>query len=212
MPPKNRKFVLVSPLLVIAVGHFAARLFFHFFNVWAWVPLQLVYWSAMAFLIYRAGGFAPVVAAYSRTSGWQWWLLGVGIGLIPLPVLLLHLNLLHMTFLAVCWVLIALVNPFLEESFWRCLLGEATAAWPLWLACLYSSAFFTLAHPLLWGVFSIGNRNWQVYLSLMVMGLAWSVTYRRTRSLRVPTFSHMLVDFGNMTVWVFLNLYVPPHS
>ncbi len=212
MTLKHRRFALLSPFLIIAVGHVLARVFFRLFGVWAWVPLQLVYWVALALAVYIADGFAILAEAYKRSSGWRWWLLGTATGAIPLPILLLHLNLLRMTSLAACWLLIALVNPVLEESFWRGLLGEATAAWPWSLACLYSAALFTLAHPLLWGVFSIGNRSRQVYVSLMVMGFAWSFMYRRTRSLRVSTLSHMLVDLGNMTVWVFLNLYVPPQS
>ena len=212
MTLKNRRFALLSPFLIIAVGHVAARVFFRLLGVWAWVPLQLVYWFAIVSAIYAADAFAIVAAAYRRSSGRRWWLLGIATGIIPLPILLLHLNLLRMKSLVACWLLIALINPVLEESFWRCLLGEATARWPGWLAGLYSAALFTIAHPLLWGVFSIGNRNWQAFASLMVMGFAWSVIYRRTRSLRVSTFSHTLVDLGNMTVWVFLNLYVPPHS
>lgn len=46
--------------------------------------------------------------------------------------------------------------------------------------------------------------------ALLIMGIVWSATYRQTRSLRANTLSHMLVDLGNMSVWVFLNLYIPP--
>ncbi|WP_396021241.1 type II CAAX prenyl endopeptidase Rce1 family protein [Bacillus sp. S/N-304-OC-R1] len=70
--------------------------------------------------------------------------------------------------------------------------------------------FFVLSHPFMWGVFSIANRSYQMYISLFVMGVIWSLIRYRTKSLRWCVYSHMLVDFGNLSVFVFLNLYIPP--
>jgi membrane protease YdiL (CAAX protease family) len=207
---KHRRLILLTPIALIIVGHLTARFFFRWLGVWTWAPLQIVYWSGMLAILYAAHAFHKIAAAYRRPVGWGWWVLGVTVGIIPLPILLLHLQLLRMPLLVSCWILIALVNPFIEESYWRGMLGEATMAWPGWLACSYSTVLFTAAHPLLWGVFSLGNRNWQTVIALLIMGLAWSITYRKTRSLRSITLSHALVDLGNMTVWVFLNLYAPP--
>ncbi len=131
------------------------------------------------------------------------------VGLIPLPILLRNTSLLRMHSLVVCWLAIAIVNPFIEETYWRGVLGSMTNRWPTSLALLYTSLLFALAHPLLWGVFSLGNRNWQAVGALVVMGAAWGLTFRRTKSLQAVSLSHCLVDIGNMTVWVFMNLYVP---
>ncbi|WP_433967180.1 CPBP family intramembrane glutamic endopeptidase [Tunturiibacter gelidiferens] len=207
---RQRRFVLLSPILLIAAGHLTARVFSASIGAWAWVPLQLVYWSGMIAVLYSVNGLSNIFAAYKRSSGWRSWSSGILIGLIPWPILLLHLSLLHSPLLIVCWIALALINPFIEESYWRGLFGEVTARWPAWAALLYPTLFFAAAHPLQWGVFSVGSRNWQMVVALMIMGIAWSATYRQTRSLRSNTFSHMLVDLGNMSVWVFLNLYIPP--
>jgi hypothetical protein len=210
MTASRRLFVLLSPLAVIGLGHLTARLFSHFIGVWAWVPLMIEYWFVMALVIYLSGGSGQVISAYRRNSRWTWWLLGVVVGLIPLPVLLLNSHLLHDSRLVFLWLLEAAINPFIEEGYWRGLFGQVTHRWPAFFACLYPTIFFTAGHPLQFGVFSIGCRTWEMMTSLLIMGAVWSIIYRYTRSLRVAVFSHMLVDLGNMSVWVFLNLYIPP--
>ena len=132
--------------------------------------------------------------------------LGIVIGLLSCANLLLNYGLLHDTRLVVLWLLVAIINPFFEEGYWRGLLGQVTDHWPAWLACAYPTFFFTIGHPLQWGVFSLACRRWEMIIALFIMGMVWSATYRCTRSLRAATFSHMLVDLGNMSVWAFLNL------
>jgi len=206
MTTSRRRFVLLSPLVVIGLGHLTARLCSPYIGAWAWIPLMIVYWLAMAIVIYLSGGLGQVFAAYKINSGWQWWFLGVVIGLLPWPNLLLHYDLLHNIRLVILWLLVAIINPFFEEGYWRGLFGQVTDHWPAWLACLYPTLFFTIGHPLQWGVISFACRRWEMIVALLVMGIAWSATYRYTRSLRAATFSHILVDLGNMSVWTFLNL------
>jgi len=48
----------------------------------------------------------------------------------------------------------------------------------------YSTALFVLSHPLMWGMFSIANRSWMTMVSLVIMGIVWSLVYLKTKSLR----------------------------
>lgn len=107
-------------------------------------------------------------------------------------------------------LLFALINPWLEEMYWRGALLEAESGWPVWLNVLYSTLLFVMSHPLMWGVFSIGNRSPHLYLSLFLMEVVWAAIRYRTKSLRWPIYSHILVDIGNLSVFVFLNIYIPP--
>jgi uncharacterized protein len=75
---------------------------------------------------------------------------------------------------------------------------------------LYSTVFFAINHPLTIGVYSIANRHPAVLISTIIMGLAWAVVYRRTRSLRWPIIAHMLTDLLNLSVLAFMNIVVPP--
>lgn len=206
----SQLLLIASPLFIIAAGHIVAWIAASRLGPWAWLPLQLFYWCSLASLCWISGWLPKLLYAYRRRSSWGWWAASIAVGLIPLPILLRSLPLLRMRSLVVYWLVIALINPVLEETFWRGVLGTATNNWPLGLSLAYTSLLFASAHPLLWGVFSMGNRSWETFAALLVMGAIWHLTFRRTGSLQAITLSHCLVDIGNMTVWVFLNLYVPP--
>lgn len=208
-PTWKRVTLLGSPLLVIATCHLVAIWSVPKLGIWAWIPLQAAYWSLLALICWSSGKLPALLSAFTRRTTWKWWVIGVVVGLIPLPILLRNTSLLRMHSLVVYWLVIAVLNPFFEEAYWRGLLGSLTAQWATMPSLAYTSLFFAIAHPLLWGVFSTGNRSWQTVAALIVMGLVWGATFRRTSSLQAVTLSHCLVDIGNMTVWVFMNLYVP---
>ncbi|MFJ7731242.1 type II CAAX prenyl endopeptidase Rce1 family protein [Lysinibacillus sp. NPDC097231] len=79
-----------------------------------------------------------------------------------------------------------------------------------WLSILYTTLFFVLSHPLMWGVFSIASKSYHLYVYLSIVGVVWAITYFKTKSLRWVIFSHFIVDIGNLTVLTFLNIYLPP--
>jgi len=208
----KRNFILLSPLLLTASNYVTARLSAHFLGRWAWVPLQIEYWAMLTAILAFCGGWTVLRQGYRRPTHWGWWIPCLLVGLTPLPVLLLNRGLMREPLLIASWLAIALVNPFFEETYWRGLFGEVTQSWPALLACVYPTLFFAFGHPLGLGVFSIGCRSRDMLVALIVMGLVWSYTYRRTRSLQAITFSHMLVDFFNMSVWVYMNILIPKSS
>ena len=206
----KRRLLIASPFIVIASCHVLAVLSAANLASWAWVPLQIFYWSLLLALCWMSGMLPAMLSAYYRQTPWRWWSLNCIVGLIPLPILLRNTSLLRMHSLVACWLAIAVINPFIEETYWRGVLGSLTSRWPTSFALLYTSLLFAFAHPLLWGVFSVGNRSWQTVAALVVMGAVWNLTFRRTNSLQAVALSHCMVDIGNMTVWVFMNFYVPP--
>lgn len=210
----KRPLVLLSPVGIIAVVHFLAVWAHAAVPAAAWVVVALAYWALMAVVVllttdpaqrrtwFRAGGRAPVWAYVAAAA----------LGLFPmLGILLLNLDLLAMhSGLILPWLLFALINPLMEETYWRGALMDARGGWPFWLMAAYSTVFFVLSHPLMWGVFSVGNRSIAMYFSLAAMGLVWAYIRRSAGNLRIPLWSHALVDVGNMSVFVFINAYVPP--
>lgn len=214
-PPDDSKqrqcFVLLSPLAILAVGHLTARFAGATLGVWVWIPLNLVLWAMFAFFIAWGGGGGALRRWLGPARGaWGWKVLAIAVGLIPLPLMLLHWKLFDSAWLVLAWLIFAIVNAPLEEAYWRGLLLDRTARWPGWLGVLYSSVFFALNHPLTIGVHSIANRHPATAASTFVMGLVWAVVYRKTGSLRWAIASHVLVDLLNLSVLAFLNRYVPP--
>ena len=209
----NERFVLLSPFLVIGLGHLTAQIAGIWIGAWAWLPLTGVFWTTLALLIiYGSGGARAAISHwFSKPHGsWAWLLLAVVVGFIPFVVFLMHWRLLAPIWIWLPWLLFAFINPWLEEGYWRGLLLDASADWKPWASVLYTSAVYAASHPLMWGVNSFGNREWVTLASTFVMGICWAITYRRTGSLRYPVFSHVLVDLFNLSIAIFLNLNVVP--
>ena len=208
-----KRLILLSPLGIIVVGHFTARLARAVLGPWAWVPMIFVVWAMFVFLIAWGGG-QEAIRRWLRApqGGWGWSTLAVVVGLIPIGVFIWNWKLFPSVWIVLLWLLFALINPPLEEGYWRGLLLDTTTSWPGWLAVLYSSFFFAINHPLTLGVYSIANRHPVVLLSTFVMGVVWAVTYRKTRSLRWVIFAHFLTDLFNLSVLAFMNIYLPHSS
>jgi membrane protease YdiL (CAAX protease family) len=206
----SQGLILLSPLVIITIGHITARLAGSALGVWAWVPLTLVLWTMFALLIAWGGGREAVRRWLQPPQGVRGWsVLAIVVGLIPLPLLLMNWSLFDSLQLVLAWFLFALINAPLEEGYWRGLLLDKTANWPGWLAVVYSSFFFAINHPLTFGVHSIANGHPVTVVSTFMMGLVWAMVYRKTGSLRWPVIAHVLVDLFNLSILAFLNIYVP---
>lgn len=208
----KQRLLLLSPFLVLLVCHLASRIAAAALGVWAWIPLALVYWGVMGGLIAWRGEPGAVRRWIGPAKGRRGWTaLAIIVGFIPLSILILNIRLLADPLILVLWLLFALINPWFEEGYWRGLMTDLTAHWPRWASISYTTILFTASHPLLWGVFSVANRDWMALVSLLMMGAAWAIAYQKSGTLRWAILSHLLVDLGNLAVPVFLNLYIPPH-
>jgi membrane protease YdiL (CAAX protease family) len=207
----RQRLILLSPLGIIAVGYALAHLWTIIFGIWVWIPLTLVHWGMFGFMIAWGGEREAIRRWLQPPQGaWGWALLAIVVGLIPLSIFIQNWKLFPSAWLVLAWLLFALINPFLEEGYWRGLLLDSTKHWPGWLGVLYSTFFFAINHPLTIGVYSIANRHPAVLISTFIMGLAWAVVYRKTQSLRWPIVGHILADLLNLSVLTFLNIVVPP--
>ncbi len=209
----RRRLVLLSPLVIIALGYFIARVGGDISGVWVWIPMTLIVWGMFGFMIAWGGGNGAVRRWLRAPQGARGWaVLALVVGLTPLGVFLRYWNSFPSVWIVSAWLLFAIINPLLEEGYWRGLLLDNTRNWPGWLGVLYSTSLFAINHPLTVGVHSIANRHPAVLISTFIMGLAWAVVYRKTQSLRWAVLGHMLVDLLNLSILAFLNIVVPPGS
>jgi membrane protease YdiL (CAAX protease family) len=209
--PAPQSLVLLSPFAVILLGQLAARTVGPAMGAWSWIPLNIGYWTALALLITWGGGRWAILRWLRPSQGhWPWPLLAIMIAVLPtLPMLFpdtwrlfLQLEIWLPTLLFV------VINPCVEEGYWRGLLLDAVGDKNKWLGILYSSTLFMINH--LWiSVMVIGARNPMASVFQFVFGVLMSITYIRTQSLRWPLVAHFLANLLTPTVAVFLNLYVP---
>ena len=207
----RQRLILLSPLVIIAVVRLTALFAKGVFGIWIWMPTHLVIWGMFGFMIAWGGGREAIKRWLQAPQGaWGWAVLAIVVGLTPLSIFILNWKLFPSVWIILAWLLFALINPLLEEGYWRGLLLDNTTSWPGWLGVLYSTFFFAINHPLTVGVYSIANRHPVVLISTFIMGLAWAVVYRKTHSLRWTIFAHVLVDLLNLSILAFLNIVVPP--
>jgi membrane protease YdiL (CAAX protease family) len=212
----STSIILASPVIIMIVGNISARIFVNLMGKWAWIGYFSVYWSMCFLFIFFAGNREDQRFWFQKSSGSRWWIiLAVGIGLISFPTLLLpNIHVMNSVILVFAWLCFALINAPLEEAYWRGFLLDGTAEFPRAFGVIYSTILFTIVHPLNLGVFS----KIQAYdparpmilvpflIILIILSLVWSLLYLKTKSLRLPIFSHILTDLGNLSIFLFMNM------
>ncbi len=210
-PDRVRRWILIlSPIGVIALCHAVQRILGAVLGVWAWLPTMLVFWSLVALLIASAGRGHPMRTWLGPPRGKRLWsVLAVAVGLLSVGEFLSGWRTLASPSLVALWLGFGLVNPWFEESYWRGALIDATSNWPSGLAVAYSTAWFALSHPLIWGVHSVALRHPATLVGLGLAGAVWGVAYYRTGSLRWTIAGHSLSNLLGLSVPVLLNVHVP---
>jgi membrane protease YdiL (CAAX protease family) len=205
-----RTLAIASPLLLVAVGAASQHLFGRWLGVWAWAPTMLLFWALIVSIVHGLRGKAALAGWLGPARGhWLWGCLAVGMGLLSLHGFLLHWTLLLDPWVLAAWLTFALINPWLEEVYWRGLLMDATRHWGAVASVVYSSVWFAVSHPLIWGVHTTAMRLWPVVAALLFVGLVWGLVYRRTGTLRWTIAGHMLANLLGLAVPVLLNLHNP---
>lgn len=203
----KKEIVLASPFLIIAVNFGVAFLFGNIIGKWAFIPIILIEWLLFIFFIVKYSAKETRHEWLQKSIGSFWWIiLALFIGILPLPLFLLHYETLNIWQVWLPWILLALINPWLEEFYWRGLLLEYTKTWSNWIAILFTSSLFALNHAV-FGVNSVLNSGITVIVSTLIMGIVWALVYKKTNSLRWIIAAHFLVDFLNLSAASFLDLY-----
>lgn len=206
--PKRRLYFALSPIVLIAVCSAIQVIAGHYIGVWAWIPTMISFWLIIALFLYKYPKSSR--QRFQHTSGAFFWsLLAVLAGLLSLNGFLNNWTLLADARLITAWLVFALVNPWFEESYWRGLLIDTTASWSKLSSLLYSSVWFAVSHPLIWGIHSLPLRQPEAVGALFFVGLIWGLVYQRTGSLRWCVAGHMLANLLGLAALVLLNLYDP---
>lgn len=139
-----------------------------------------------------------------------WPILSILVALILLPVQFIpNIRVFSQLWVLPITIIVAMINSFVEEIYWRGMYGNFVNRIPKWGIIAYSSVLFSLMHIAL-AVYSIASRYPPLYISLIVLGVLWSISYNQTRSLRWPVITHIMVDTFTLCVPVFMNIYIPP--
>lgn len=203
----NKRIVILSPFLIIGLNFGVAYLFGQLIGKWAFVPMILVGWTLWTFFIFKFGGIESIKNWLKESKRKLWWgILAVFIGLLPLPLFIFHSDTLSVWTIWLPWIILALINPWIEEFYWRGLLLDYTKSWSNWNSVLYSSILFAINHTA-FGLNSNLNSGFEIVISTLIMGIVWGLVYKKTKSLRWIIFAHFLVDFLGLSAAAFLDLW-----
>lgn len=196
------------PTVVIAIGFTVAVITNYFIQEWAFIPLALVYWVVIA-IITKPTKAKLTEIFKSPTKSLKYPLIAFIPVLLCIVSFVWGIQYINGVLLIALWILFAIINPIAEELFWRGYLLD-NLSWNPAIKILLSSVFFLLSHILMWGVFSVTIRSYIMIFPLLIMGVAWGYVYHKTKSLKWCIIAHFFVDIMNLSVWVFLNIYIPP--
>lgn len=203
----KKQIVLASPFLIIAINFGTAFLFGNIIGKWAFIPIILIEWCLFLFFILRFTEKDTRKIWLQKSKGSSSWnILALLVGILPLPLFLMHYETLNIWQVWLPWILLALINPWLEEFYWRGLLFDYTKNWSNLIAIIFTSLVFALNHSV-FGVNSELNSGFTVIISTFIMGIIWGLVYKKTDSLRWIIIAHFLVDFFNLSSASFLDLY-----
>lgn len=204
---KRRAIVLASPFLITAINFLVAYVFGDIIGKWVFIPIILIEWCLFMFFVLRFGGVNSIKKWLKKPSGsFGWSILALAMGTISLPLFLMHWELLSPWEVWIPWILLALVNPWIEEFYYRGLLLDYTSNWPNWVAILFTGSVFAINHSV-FGMNSELNSGYTIIIATFVMGIIWGIVYKKTISLRWVILAHFLVDFFGLSAAAFLDLW-----
>lgn len=203
----KKQILLASPFCITIIGFATALLFGNLIGKWAFIPIILIGWSIMILIILRYAGIKSIKKwLHKPQKNYIWPILSVFLGLTSIPVFVMFHHLLSDWKVLLPWLLLALINPWIEEFYWRGILLDVTEKWKGWYSVSFSSLTFALNHAI-FGINSELFRGPEVMLSTLIMGIVWAITYKKTKSLWWCIIAHFLVDFFTLSAPAFLELF-----
>ena len=166
----NRQIVTISPFLIIGVNFGIAYTFGYLIGKWAFIPMISIGWILWLFFIIKYGRRVSIKEWLKKPLGKKGWLfLAILPGLIPMPFFISHSGTLSNLTIWLPWIILAIINPWIEEFYWRGLLLDYTKNWSNWISVLYSSFLFAINHAA-FGINSELHSGIEVLVSTLVMG------------------------------------------
>lgn len=218
----NHYVIGLTPTVLVAIGLHVANsvtLTFALFFTWlAVVPL-------IDHLVLQKQSLSRVVGVWGLTVTARQALIGLGLGISFMMALLIGAYLLkdmlfdveHLRNLLEQWhfagnqsalllIVLVLLNPILEEIYWRGYLHYRTGQAPGSIrSLLLTSLWFTTYHL----VVILPIFHWPfsalAALAIYAAGVLWGWIRNRSHSLLAPIMSHMLADLGIVIIYI---LYV----
>ncbi len=195
--------IAFSVFLLLLIGHLLAKSV-SINKQTAWVLITGFYavWIILSLLFFVS--IQDLREMFNTSKNWQWHLLFIPvISLVAIFVFVPNTHLIKWDYWLLLNIIICLVNPFMEEIYWRGLVSKISNI-PL-RSFLFSSLAFAASHSLLFGVVSPGVAGWIGFTGTFIVGALFWLCYYKTKSLWGNVISHFLLDVAGMAVFILAN-------
>ena len=195
----------ISPVFIIIITQIIAIGLGRTLGAMVYLPIILIYWGGLVFILYKYG-FDHIKVWLKKPQGhWGWGIFAALLGISSLPLFLNNVQLFSNISVLIPHIIFFLINPWIEEFYWRGLLIDGTGKWPVLLSGLYSSVLFTVWHSA-FAWYSQGVRSLSFFMPVFMLGIFMVLIYKKTKSLWLCIASHMLINIFNMGIPVLMNL------
>lgn len=194
-----RTSILLSIIGLLSFGHQLARLVRYDKNT-AWIYVCLFYSAWLLASVFILLKKEDLRSLFAPVKNWFWGLIGLPFVFIAFrKIFLPNLDLLQFDHWLAFHCIICLVNPFLEELYWRGLVSKFSER-PLY-SYLFSTIAFAASHPLILGVNSKGVEGWIGFAGTFIVGSMLWLVFFKTRSLWLAILIHFGIDFFGMAAY-----------
>ena len=174
--------VLFSISLLILCGHLIAKYVKDSNYAWLWVIVFYGLWiiSSIAVILKKN----ELKALYQKGVHTKWNFLPF-LFIIPtfITIFIPNLFLVQLNFWYMANILLCLINPWIEETYWRGMINKIFEDSPV-QSFMISTLGFALSHPLIFGVFAKGVEGWIGFAGAFFVGAIWWICLQKTKSLR----------------------------
>jgi membrane protease YdiL (CAAX protease family) len=199
---KNKWLLLASPVLIVGFLRLIAMVLYPIKSNWVWVPFVLLYWLIIFILIKIYTPHLTIREVLNKPAGsWGWALVALVVGISGISFCLNNLEYYRIPEYVTAGIILALINPFFEETYWRKLMLDNFSNKPVMV--IYNSVIFGLLHLFSFSIISTPNQEFLIFPITAVLGLIYSLVYLKTGSLRYVIISHFIMDiFGFSALFI----------
>jgi membrane protease YdiL (CAAX protease family) len=197
----RRRWLFISIIVLIAGGYLLANSVRRN-HALAWIFVAAFYgvWILISLIFLLKKSDLKMLLQPGKHNGWY-----IIPALLAVPLFIFvyipNNDVLHFDFLFALNIFICLVNPWLEELYWRGLAYQLFREKPA-ISFALSSVAFGLSHPLVFGINSPGIAGVRGFIGPFIIGATWWLCLRKTASLKGCIITHFLIDFAGMAAYI----------
>ncbi len=196
---KKPYLALISPLVILGLLYLTARLIRVIPGPWVWVIFILVYWLLLFGAIMLLSGPRVFLEIFKKPEGKSYWsILAIVLSLGGISLVIKNIEYYKVIPFVISGVFFSLINPILEEVFWRkVLIDNVQGKWLIYI--LYFNLLFSLMHYFTLGLISSPNQELIILPITFAAGFLWSTVYYKTKSIKYVIIGHLIMDLCGFT-------------